>query len=74
VENTIRGIADLDMEEFLEGIEDLGRVGAKLRGAPVAQFDNVVEGVEDIERGDTERGTYRVLGWPRAAVKQKGNN
>jgi len=74
--NFVTGISDLFLsgaKSFKNGeidIEDILIAAGQVSGVPVKQGINIVEGIEDINKGDPVKGIKRVLGWTKNTIKR----
>lgn len=64
---------DLSSEDVIEAMKDFGEVGGYISSLPIKQVNDWVEGVKNIQEGETGRGALKLLGWsPYVIEKQLG--
>jgi len=62
-----------DMEDVLEGVQDISKGIGRIAGLPVDQAKNMAEGIDDFDSGRPVRGTLRFLGYPKKSVEEIDN-
>ena len=68
---TVDAITAADFEDVMEAMKDIAEGVGTGAGLPVDATEGIIEGVDLIDKGETEKGTLRILGWPKSAIKDK---
>lgn len=68
-----KGIKEMDWEDINKGMIDISKGVGTGVGLPVSQTQNLIDAVENLDSGDTDKAIKRALGYPKGVVEKKNN-
>jgi len=64
-------VDDLSNEDIIEAIKDFSATAGYVSALPIEQTNNWLEGVKNIQEGETGRGALKLLGWSPYIIKKQ---